>query len=204
MAILAGIKLESLHKQPATVRPGLILWQLFFLLFFIVGLVLLLIKPYNPEGIALTAAIPPVALFTLALFSLTLYFWSPGLKNRLIVSLIMICLAYTLLFYNTRPIADAFNPDIRWPAMINKLRAEGNKFYIYRPRNRIRFMSPDLFYVDFMAGPADRYYWDGEQLKRDLLKEKALVLSDTESWKKLGLKQGKIIAEDNYSRLISN
>jgi hypothetical protein len=63
-------------------------------------------------------------------------------------------------------------------------------------------MSPDLFYVDFISGPADAYFWDGKRLTKKLNSGKAIILSDTESWEKLNLKKGKILAEDSYSRLI--
>jgi 4-amino-4-deoxy-L-arabinose transferase-like glycosyltransferase len=205
LAILAGIKLADLQQTPINPRSKIALlgWQLFFLLIFIVALVMLLIKPFNAEGISLSAAIPAIALFVVALLGLTVYFWSPS-PTKLAASLALVCLAYTVLFYNTRPLADAFNPEVGWPKLIGEQKAQGAKFYIYRPPDRIRYMSPDLFYVDFLAGPADRYYWDGAELKRDLAQGKALVLSDTASWKKLGLKSGKVLARDNYSTLYRN
>jgi len=201
MAILAGTKMKSLFQPSSRKKIGLIVWQLFFLIVFTSSLIYLLVNPYNQKGISLSTSIPPMVFFVLALIVQMLYFWSPT-PTKLTASLVIICLAYTILFYNARLIADAFNPDTHWPALINKYRRSGMQFYIYRPHDRNRYMSPDLFYVDFMAGPADRYFWDGEKLKRNLSKGKAIVLSDTKSWKKLKLKQGKIIAEDNYSCLI--
>jgi hypothetical protein len=105
------------------------------------------------------------------------------------------------LFYNTLPIANAFNPDVEWPGMIAEYRQKGYEFYIYRPPDRKLVMSPDLFYVDFISGPADQYFWDNAELKKNLYKHKAIILSDTESWNKLKIK-GKTIASDSYSSLI--
>jgi 4-amino-4-deoxy-L-arabinose transferase-like glycosyltransferase len=210
MAILAGIKLIEIFKNPARKPRSLfagfrarLFWSVFFLFIFTAILIALLINPVNAEGINLSAAVIPVALFVVSLALFAFFCLKPS-SPSLAICFALVALSYSVLFYNTRPIADAFNPDIKWPALISEYRQNGAQFYIYRPRDRARFMSPDLFYVDFMAGPADRYYWDGEQLKRDLLKEKALVLSDTASWQKLGLTRGKTIAEDNYSRLIAN
>ena len=163
----------------------------------------MLIKPVNPQGFSLVDAIVPVACFVVALLTLIVYFWKPS-ATKLAVSFLLFCTSYAVLFWNTTPIADAFNPDVKWPQMIKEYRAQGYQFYIYRPPDRQLFYSPDLFWVDFIAGPADRYFWSKNELLKSLAKEKAIVLSDTESWKKLGLKQDKTIAEDNYSRLVSN
>jgi 4-amino-4-deoxy-L-arabinose transferase-like glycosyltransferase len=203
LAILAGVKLQELAETgTGRRRPlALLLWQLFFLLIFSLALIALLIKPYNGEGISLAAAVAPAALFVAALFCLSLYFWSPG-RAKLTFSFGLICLAYAALFYNTRPLVESFNPQVGWPKLIAAERSAGVKFIIYRPTDRVRFMSPDLFYTDFMAGPADRYCWDGKQLKRELSRGKALVLSDSASYDKLGLKRGKLIARDGYASLV--
>jgi 4-amino-4-deoxy-L-arabinose transferase-like glycosyltransferase len=200
MAILAGSQLEALRGR--TTRPGLglILWQLFFLLLFTVILIAGLINPVNPQGISLVHAIVPFALFTLSLVPLTSYLWKPS-SFKFVLSFALLCLAYSVLFYNTKPLADDFNPDIKWPAVIKKYQNEGFSYYIYRPRDRARFMSPDLFYVDFLAGPADRYFWDKDELRGELKKGKAIVLSDTESWGKLKLKLP-VLAQDTYSLIV--
>jgi hypothetical protein len=116
---------------------------------------------------------------------------------------LLICLSYSVLFYNTKPLADAFNPDLTWPSIIKEHRSKEAKFYIYRPPDRRLFYSPDLFWVDFMAGPADKYFWEKKDLLKRLGKGKAIVLSDTKSWEKLGFKMNfKKLARDNYSSLI--
>lgn len=197
LAILAGIRLLRLKRS-----AWIIGWQIFFVAVFSLLLFAGIINPVNQDGFSLVDAIIPVALFTIALFPLTAFFIKPT-QSRFVVTYILVVLAYSVLFYNTKPIADAFNPDLKWPMIIKEYSNKGYSFFIYRPLDRQLFYSPDLFYVDFMAGPADKYFWDGAKLKQALIKEKAIVLSDTESWKKLGLKNSKLIAEDNYSRLIS-
>jgi len=200
LAILAGIKLISNSWKP---RPSVAGFQIFFLAVFSIIFTALLFNPRNPQGFDLSAAIFPIGLFVISLFVLTIYFWKPT-SGKFATAFALICLSYGILFYNTKLIAHAFNPDVTWPSLIKEQREKGAKFYIYRPPDRQLFYSPDLFWVDFMAGPADKYFWDKKELLKNLAKEKAIVLSDTESWKKLGLKQDKIIAEDNYSRLVSN
>lgn len=206
MSILAGLKLlefQDGNSLKVRGRWGAVLWSIFYLTLFSLILIYFSINPVNPQGFSLKPAIAPFALFTLSLFPLALYLWNPK-PAKFAITFVLVCISYSVLFYNTKPIADAFNPDLTWPGIIKQQREEGVKFYIYRPPDRPLFYSPDLFWVDFMAGPADRYYWDGKQLKHDLLEEKAIILSDTVSWKKLGLGKAKIIAEDNYSRLVSN
>jgi 4-amino-4-deoxy-L-arabinose transferase-like glycosyltransferase len=199
LAILAGIKLISINRKP---RLSVTAFQFFFLALFSASLIALLIKPVNPQGFSLVYAIVPLAIFTSSLISLTSYLWKPT-SFKFIISFALICLAYVTLFYNTKPLADAFNPDVKWPGTIKAYRAEGFKFFIYRPHDRDLFYSPDLFYVDFMAGPADRYFWEKEELKRALASGEAIVLSDTKSWQKLGF-HGLIheLERDSYSSLI--
>ncbi len=202
LAILAGLKVLVLSRKPAPASRGGFLWGIFFLAIFSIILIAAILNPVNPQGFSLKDAILPFALFTLSLIPLTSYLWKPN-RAKFAITFALVCVSYSVLFYNTKPIADAFNPDLTWPGIIKEQRVKGEKFYIYRPPDRPLFYSPDLFWVDFMAGPADRYYWDGGELKLDLSRGKAIILSDTTSWKKLGLKRGKIIAEDNYSRLIA-
>jgi hypothetical protein len=59
-------------------------------------------------------------------------------------------------------------------------------------------MSPDLFYVDFMAGPADQYLWQPQNL---IKQHKAIILSDTKSLGKIKLNYI-LLAKDSYSSLI--
>ena len=86
--------------------------------------------------------------------------------------------------------------------MIKQYQEKGYAFYIYRPTDRNFFMSPDLFYVDFMAGPADKYFWKKDELITALTKGKKILLSDTKSWEKLHNKKAVILAQDDYSSLI--
>jgi 4-amino-4-deoxy-L-arabinose transferase-like glycosyltransferase len=200
MAVLAGSKLT----EPATERRGSmsnILWSLFYLFVFSLLLISLLIKPVNPQGFSLINAIVPIAFFVVALVSLTVYFWKPS-SAKLAVSFFLICLSYSVLFWNTKPIADAFNEDLKWLGIIKEYRAKGFQFYIYRPPDRQLFYSPDLFWVDFMAGPADKYVWNGKELVNELKSQKGIILSDTKSWEKLKYRRAKIIAQDSYSSLI--
>jgi 4-amino-4-deoxy-L-arabinose transferase-like glycosyltransferase len=194
MAILAANELLKPRKLA-------VFFQVFFLILFTVILAALLINPVNPQGFSLKSAILPIFFFVVSLFALTIYFWKPS-NPKLVISYLLICFSYSLLFFNTKPIADDFNPDAGWPKIIAEQKNRGYQFFIYRPPDRKLVYSPDLFYVDFMAGPADRYYWDGQELKHDVQKGKALILSDSRSWKKLNLERGKILAEDDYSRLI--
>ncbi len=198
MAILAGDALREKERS----KTAFFWAQLFFIIF---GLILLSIvdHPQNQQGFSLVDAIVPVACFVVSLLALTIYFWKPS-PPKLAVSFVLICLSYSVLFWNTLPIADAFNQDLRWPGIIKDYRARGYQFYIYRPPDRRLFYSPDLFWVDFMAGPADRYFWDQKDLLKSLAGGKALVLSDSESWKKLAVKHGRTVAEDSYSRLVTN
>jgi hypothetical protein len=198
LAIIAANKLQGLKTRDMP----LTLWNLFFLIIFSLALGLLWQKPYNPDGFYLGDALWPLALFVLTLLSLTIFYLQPRAKI-LVISCLLLFVAYSSLFYWTLPIANAFNPDHRWPALIKKETASGRDFYIYRPRDRNLFFSPDLFYVDFLAGPATRYFWDSQELKEALAINKAILLSDTKSWKKLNLK-GQVIAKDNYSLLYLN
>jgi len=196
LAILAGLRLLHLRCS-----AWLIGWQIFFVIVFTLLLIVGIIRPVNQAGFSLADALLPFALFTAALIPLTFYLWRPQ-PFKLVVTYALVVLAYSVLFYNTKPIADAFNPDIKWPAMIKEQRAAGVKFYIYRPTDRELFYSPDLTWVDFMAGPADRYFWDGQELKQSLKTGKAVVLSDTKSWGKLKLDLP-VLVRDNYSLIVT-
>lgn len=197
LAILAGLRLLNLKRS-----AWLIGWQLFFVVVFALLLITGIMKPVNQEGFSLADAILPFALFTAALIPLTLHLWRPK-RYKFVVTYALIVLAYGILFYNTKPLADAFNPDVKWPGMIKEQQALGAKFYIYRPPDRQLFYSPDLFWVDFLAGPADRYFWNKAELKESLKQGDAVVLSDTKSWEKLGLKRGyKLLGRDGYSSLL--
>ena len=200
LAILAGTKLVSLRILLRRKRTALVLWSTLFLLIFAAVLIAGIMDPVNPDGIDVSAAITPVLLFVVSLAFITAYFWQPS-RAKFAAAFFLVCAAYAVLFYQTEPLADAFNADAKWPGMIEEYRQKGYLFYIYRPPDRRLFMSPDLFYVDFMAGPADRYYWNGEEFKKSLYRQKALVLSETRSWEKLKTK-GKVIASDSYSSLI--
>jgi 4-amino-4-deoxy-L-arabinose transferase-like glycosyltransferase len=197
LAILAAIKLISINWKP---RLSVAAFQVFFLMLFLAILIPLLAKPVNPQGFSLADAIVPLSLFTVSLIPLTSYLWRPS-ATKFIVSFALICLAYGTLFYNTKPLADAFNPDVKWPGLIREYQNKGFSFYIYRPHDRNLFYSPDLCYVDFLAGPADKYFWDQETLRGELKKGKAIVLSDTESWNKLNLCLP-VLAQDNYSLIV--
>ncbi|KPJ69041.1 hypothetical protein AMJ44_04750 [candidate division WOR-1 bacterium DG_54_3] len=200
LAILAGIKLHSLNLYPQKGKIPIILWSIFFLFIFSVILMAGILNPVNPEGIDISAAISPVFLFVVSLIFLTAYFWKPT-DLKLSTAFLLVCLSYGVLFYNTLSLAKAFNSDAEWPALIKKHQQKGYAFYIYRPPDRKLFMSPDLFYVDFISGPADQYFWDRAQFIKKLSFGKAIILSDTASWHKLNLK-GEIIAQDSYSSLI--
>ncbi|MDD5593776.1 MAG: hypothetical protein PHG97_03435, partial [Candidatus Margulisbacteria bacterium] len=181
---------------------ALIGWQIFFVVVFSLLLIAGIVRPVNQQGFSLAAALLPFALFTASLFPLTSYLWKPN-ATKFAVTFALICLSYSVLFYKTKPIANAFNPDVKWPAIVKEYRNEGFKFYIYRPPDRQLFYSPDLFWVDFMAGPADRYFWDKDDLEKSLAKGEAIVLSDTASWRRLrhsGMIS--ILAKDSYSSLI--
>jgi 4-amino-4-deoxy-L-arabinose transferase-like glycosyltransferase len=197
LAILAGLRLINLKRS-----AWLIGWQIFFLLLFCLLLATFALKPVNQDGFSLAAALLPFALFTSALIPLTSYLWKPK-PMKFVVTYGLIVLAYSVLFYNTKPIADAFNPDVKWPGMVKEQQAKGTKFYVYRPPDRQLFYSPDLFWVDFMAGPADRYFWDSQELKQGLKAGRAIILSDSKSWEKVGYR-GKVtqLGRDSYSSLL--
>ena len=209
LAILAGLRLLALFRKPTTKTPAgwqagrgfLIFWALFFLTIFSIIFAYLLINPLNHQGFSLSAAVLPIGLFVVSLALIAFFCLKPS-KPLLAVCFAFTALSYSVLFYNTKPIADAFNPDLKWPGIIAEQRDKGTKFYIYRPPDRKLFYSPDLFWVDFMAGPADRYFWDKNELKGALRLEKALILSDTESWNKLKVKRAKVLAQDDYSLLV--
>lgn len=197
LAILAAMKLIGLRRPSRWVLG----WQFFFVVVFSLILIGAIMKPVSPEGFSLAAAIVPLALFVVSLLALTFYFWKPA-APKLAFSFFLIVISYSVLFYNTKPIADAFNPDLRWPGIIKEQKEKGAKFYIYRPPDRPLFYSPDLFWVDFMAGPADQYFWNGEKLKKALIKGKIIVLSDMKSWEKLKLRNVRVLARDSYSELV--
>lgn len=201
LAILAGMKLIYIQLVPKKRRIAIILWSLFFLFVFSAILISGIINPVNPDGIDVSSAILPVFLFVVSLVVITTYFWKPS-ASKFAAAFFLVCVAYGALFYQTKPIADAFNADVAWPGMIAEYRQKGYEFYIYRPPDRKLFMSPDLFYVDFISGPADQYFWGRDKLTKSLAKNRAIILSDTESWNKINLKGGKIIASDSYSSLI--
>ena len=209
LAILAALKLTAIQwkiRKPsaaADLFAGFrieLLWNLIFWLIFAVGFITLFNKPYNGDGIYLGDALLPIGLFVVALSWLFFYLVRPA-WNKLVVFCVLTMLAYNALFYVSLPLVNSFNPDVKWPALINDYTRQGYALVIYRPPDRQLFYSPDLFYVDFMSGPADLYAWDQAKLK-DLLKtEKAVVLSDTKSWEKAKIR-GKVLARDNYSELV--
>ncbi len=200
LAILAAIKLIGWFRKPATERRGFLIgFQLLFFILFAVALAALLIKPVNPQGFSLVYAIWPVAFFTLSLALLAFLFLKPS-KPFLALCFAFIALSYSILFYNTKPLVEAFNPDVKWPALIREYKEKGFSFYIYRPHDRNLFYSPDLCYVDFMAGPADKYFWEPDDLRKALKRGNTIVLSDSASWQKLGLKLP-VLAKDDYSLL---
>lgn len=205
LATLAGLRLAELQSNPTIVgKPerswSEIAWSFFFVVVFSFILIALIINPHNQQGFDISSALIPVSFFVVALILVSAYliFSSPQI---LIVTFLSIVISYSVLFFYTLPLANALNPDLEWPNIISQYKIEGYKFYIYRPPDRPLFYSPDLFYVDFMAGPADRYFWQKDELISALAKKKAILLSDTKSWKKLNL-QGNIVAQDNYSELI--
>jgi len=199
LAILAGIRLASLLKQ----RRGFLaprLWNAFFLFLFSATLVVFLLKPQNADGFDLSAALVPLGILVASLAALQLFLWRPD-GRKLLATFALAALGYSVLFWNSQTLVRAFNPDLNWPKTITRYRAEGNKFFIYRPPDRKLFFSPDLFYVDFMAGPADKYFWDGDKLQKNIVNSQAILLSDTESLNKLKLTSYVVLARDNYSTL---
>lgn len=206
LAILAAIKLTAIQwkiRKPRSLFAGFrieLLWNLFFWLIFVAGFIMLLNKPYNGDGIYLGDALLPIGLFVAALSWLFFDLFKPA-WNKLVVFSALTVLAYSALFYVSLPLVNSFNPDVTWPAMIKEYTRQGYALVIYRPPDRQLFYSPDLFYVDFMSGPADLYAWDRKQLTDFLSTERAIVVSDTKSWRKTGL-AGKTLAKDNYSRII--
>jgi len=175
-------------------------WNLLFWLIFTAAFFLLWQKPYNGDGIFLGSALLPIGLFSLGLFLAQIFYFKPSYQ-KLYLFIALIIAAYGSLLIVAKPLTDSFNPDINWPNLIKNQRLAGTKFIIYRPPDRNLFYSPDLFYVDFLAGPADSYIWEQDKLKTVFKAEAALVLSDTISWEKLKLK-GEILARDNYSLLV--
>jgi hypothetical protein len=171
-----------------------------FLFIFAVAIGLLLVQPTNAQGIDLSSALLPISLFAFSLILLAWYFLRPS-SFSFASSFTFICLAYVSLFWSALPLANAFNPDSCWPPIIRYQRSIGTEFYIYRPPDRDLFFSPDLFYVDFMAGPADRYFWSRAELRAALGENRALVLSDTKSWDKVGIKNARVLVQDSYSSL---
>ena len=199
LAILAGERLASLQLWSRR-RLAEVAWSLFYLFVFSAILIGMLVNPKNAQGFDLTNAIVPVAFFVLSLLLLAAYSFRPS-RQLFTAGFLTICLSYAILFYNTLPLANAFNPDLNWPRTINAYRQKGYSFIIYRPPDRPLFYSPDLFWVDFMAGPADRYYWDRNELKHDLAGTKIILLSDLASFNKLNMNRAITIARDNYSAL---
>jgi len=201
LAILAATKLIFIQKKSKS-PISCFLWGLFFLILLGVILTKVILNPVNTQGISLKAAVPPLILFTFSLFLFFLYLWRPK-ELKFILAFLLICLSYVVLFYQTKPLADAFNSNVTWPKIIQNYRAKGAKFYLYRPSDRPLFFSPDLAYVDFMAGPADKYFWTKSNLLQSLFKERVILLSDTKSLEKLNLKiYYKKLAQDSYSSMI--
>lgn len=201
MAIIAAIKMISIfiHKKS---RLPVISWNTFFLIIFALSFAILIINPQNAEGINLGAALIPLFFFVFSLILVTTLFGKPS-NSKLSISLVLICFSYGVLFYNTLPLANSFNLNVKWPGIIKSYQQKGYNFYIYRPPDRNLFMSSDLLYVDFMSGPADKYFWKKEKLKEALsTNRKVIILSDTKSWNKLTIKDAKIIEQDSYSSLI--
>ncbi len=199
MALLAGARIAQLRPAAKKNFP-MLAWNLLFLFILSAAFIALIANPYNGDKIYLGPAIPPLFLLTAALALITFYLWKPS-PGKFAASFIVVCLAYSALFYFSLPLARAFNPETSWPGMIKEYRQAGYEFIIYRPLDRNLFFSPDLTFVDFHAGPADKYCWEPEEL-REYLSRKVIILSDTKSWEKLNIKGGKLIAQDNYSSLI--
>jgi len=187
LAIIAAYKLAAIGFYKKT-RKAVAAWNVFF----IGAFTLILFALKQP------AANLPLSLFILALILFTIYTIKPSPK-KLTATFALICIAYTSLFYNTLPLARAFNDDSHWPGIIKNYQAKGYKFIIYRPRDRQLIMSPDLFYVDFLAGPADQYIWQPEEMKN---LQNCIALSDSQSLKKLEYANYKLLARDSYSSLI--
>ena len=187
LAIIAAYKLMALGFYKRT-RKAVINWNIFFIIVF--TLILILLKQ--------PAANLPLLLFIISLIAFTIHAFKPS-DFKLTAIFALVCLAYIALFYNTLPLAQKFNDDFHWPGMVKEYQAKDYKFVIYRPQDRQLIMSPDLFYVDFLAGPADQYVWQPENIVNQ---KQAIILSDTKSLAKLNLKPKKLLARDGYSSLI--
>ena len=148
LAILAGFKMHAIYFHKKS-RSPVIAWNIFYLFLFSLILIALMLNPQNSQGISMLYAIVPIGFFVLSIIALTIYFVKPN-AIKLAASFILVCLAYSVLFFNTLPIARAFNSDATWPSIVEKHRQKGYAFYIYRPLDRKLFMSPALFYVDFI------------------------------------------------------
>lgn len=201
LAVLAAIKLTSISRKKQLGITASFIWNLIFLILFSTITIAVILNPVNPQGYSLKASILPFGLFTFSLLLFAFHLWKPTF-TKLATYFLLVCFSYTILFYNTKPLADASNPNLTWPSIINKYRMKNIKFYIYRPPDRKLFYSPDLLWVDFIAGPADKYFWKKEELLKSLKRERAIVLSDTESWEKLKVTRAKTLAQDHYSILI--
>ncbi|MFA6431250.1 MAG: glycosyltransferase family 39 protein [Candidatus Margulisiibacteriota bacterium] len=199
LAILGGIRLAAFDYYSKR-RLADILWNLFYMIVFTAIFIAMILKPVNQDGIKLNAVIEPLFWFVAFLYLLFIYLLRLN-KKVFITSLFILVMGYATLFYNTPRIAGAFNPNLKWLGIIQEHRKTATPLFIYRPQDRNLFYSPDLFWVDFMAGPADGYFWDSASLKYAVKDRFSLILSDTKSLEKLGITY-ETFARDSYSSLV--
>ena len=200
LAIIGGTKI-ILSQFLKKARPMLVILNNVLLTLFTLAAVLFLLNPANLENIDKFFLKLVLALFILALFSLGNFYKKP-LPRKFLLSFITVCVAYTALFYFAPPLIKASNPNLKWPQIIKGYQTQGYKFYIYRPQDRNLYMSTDLSYTDFIAGPADKYFWEKDALLNVLATEnKVLVLSESKSWEKLGLNNYQSVAQDQEASI---
>ncbi|MEI7942308.1 MAG: glycosyltransferase family 39 protein, partial [Candidatus Riflemargulisbacteria bacterium] len=117
--------------------------------------------------------------FSLALFLFSLFFVKPT-RRLLIVVFSIICLSYTLFFWQAKSIVDRNNPFQKYPQIISMYKAKGCKFVIFRPADRPTVMSNDHTYIDFINGPADYYVWEYAKME-ELITSNIILVLDPQS-----------------------
>lgn len=139
--------------------------------------------------------------FSLVFFSFSLFYIRPT-KKILAIAFLIICLSYTVLFFQVSGIVDRNNDFKKYPEIINSYQKIGYKFVIFRPAGRPTVMSNDHTYIDFVKGPADYYVWEYSKLDELLEGKKVILILDPKSFEKIKDKYNLQVIEQNRDSVL--
>jgi 4-amino-4-deoxy-L-arabinose transferase-like glycosyltransferase len=122
--------------------------------------------------------------FSLVFFSFSLFYIRPT-RKILVITFLIICLSYTVLFFQVSGIVDRNNDFKKYPEIISSYQKIGYKFVIFRPAGRPTVMSNDHTYIDFIKGPADYYVWEYVRMEALIAKTNTILVLDPQSLARL-------------------